>query len=103
MAYKRTTRSKKVNGVTTKQTTTSSTKGGLTVSRSQKMGGMTSTQNSKGDAWITLNNNGVITRRKLNKKAPAKRKKKVSPSGGSVSLKFAGACVVAILFLLWVL
>ena len=92
MAYKRTTKSTKLRGgVSTRQTTSYNDKTGKrTYSNSQSNGTSRTTRNTNGDVWLTTNNNGWITKRKIAggkpKAAPkprkARSKKTTATAGG---------------------
>lgn len=100
MAYKRTTKTTKgAGGVTTRTTVTRNTKGNtLTASSSSKTKHTTFTRNSKGDVWLTTNQGGWITKRKLNKTQPKKSSKKAKPvSVGGILLFLVFIIAIALL------
>lgn len=112
MAYKRTTKSTKLRGGqgTIRQTTTYNTKTGkMTNSSSRSNGaGSTTTTNTKGETWLTTNQGGWITKRKLSghaqKPAPKPKKsrarRKTQPvSRGTVALSW----IIIIGFFAWLL
>jgi hypothetical protein len=110
MAYKRTTKSTKLrNGGTIRRTNTINTKTGKqTNSWSSSNGTSTTTRNTKGETWLTINQSGWITKRKISghaqKPAPKPKKsrarRKTQPmSRGTVVLSW----IIIIGFFAWLL
>ena len=108
MAYKRTTKSSKgPNGTSIRQTRTYNDKTGkLTVSRSQSNGTSRYTSNTNNDTFLTRNNYGWISRKKLNTKSKARagwgrRKAPAGRSKSKASTILALMFWVGVIFLWW--
>lgn len=102
MAYKRTTKSSKTNGITSRRTTSYNDRTGKrTYSNSQSTGTSTTTRNTNGDVWLTTNNNGWITKRKIvsgkPKAAPKPRKARRKKSTATAGSPAAGLWLLAII------
>lgn len=104
MAYKRTTKTiKGPNGTSIRRTRTYNDKTGkLTVSTSQSNGTSRFTQNTNNDKFLTRNNHGWISRKKLNTKSNARPgwKRRKAPAARS---KNKGATILAVMFWIGVL
>ena len=106
MAYKRTTKSRKSGNVTLRTTTTSHSNGKMpTVSWTVKRGNTTRTVNPKtGAVWQTTNNNGWITKQKVNgfkpKPAPKPRKARRKKTTNTSNPSMAGVWVIGIIGLI---
>ena len=105
MAYKRTTKSSKgPNGTSIRQTRTYNDKTGkLTVSTSQSNGTSRFTQNTNNDKFLTRNNHGWISRKKLNVKAKAstsKNRKKSARKNAASSWVGSVFLLVVVIYLL---
>lgn len=108
MAYKRTTKSTKLrNGGSIRRTNTYNTKTGKqTNSWSSSNGSTTTTRNTKGETWLTINQSGWITKRKISghtqKPKKSRARKKNRPAGEPMSFKsvIIGVIVVCLILAL---
>lgn len=109
MAYKRTTKSTKLrNGGSIRRTNTINTKTGKqTNSWSSSNGTTTTTRNTKGETWLTINQSGWITKRKISghaqkpaaKPRKSRARKKTKPMSPGTAL-FSWMIIIG--FFVWV-